>query len=80
MLTYTYIIKRKIPQPFLKVKGHLQLYVAYVHDGSEPPSDENEPEQAGEPRNWLNGSVQRVPTRATEEDWEIVGELFCAFL
>jgi len=56
-----------------KVKGHLQLYVAYVHDGSEPPSDENETEQAGEPRNWLNGSVQRVPTRATEEDWEIVG-------
>jgi len=56
-----------------KVKGHLQLYVAFVNDGTEPPSDENETEQAGETRNWLNGSVQRVPTRATEEDWEIVG-------
>lgn len=51
-----------------KVKGHLQLYVAYVNDGTEPPSDETETEAAPA---W-NG-VQRVPTRATEEDWEIVG-------
>jgi len=54
-----------------KVKGHLQLYHAYVNDTSS--TDEEEPPELPElPAQDENG-LQRVPTRATEEDWEIIG-------
>ena len=54
------------------MKGHLQLYHAYVNDNSS--TDEEEPPELPElpPQN-EDGSLPRVPTRATEEDWEIVG-------
>lgn len=47
-----------------KVKGHLQLYHAFIPD-EDHPEDDIEAEQ--------HGDSNRVPTRATEEDWEIVG-------
>ena len=50
-----------------KVKGHLQLYHAYVADNSESDDEVDAPPGA----HAEDGS--RVPTRATEEDWEIVG-------
>ena len=48
-----------------KVKGHLQLYHAYVADNSESDDEVDAPPGADD--------ASRVPTRATEEDWEIVG-------
>ena len=58
-----------------KVKGHLQLYHAYVNDASSADDEEESgPEltqsEVGPPLGPPDG---RVPTRATEEDWEIVG-------
>ena len=53
-----------------KVKGHLQLYHAFVADNSASDDDEdsNLPPTANSTEDG-----PRVPTRATEEDWEIVG-------
>ena len=60
-----------------KVKGHLQLYHAFVADNS--TSDDEEDQTAGGHGLENNSAGEqgdgssRVPTRATEEDWEIVG-------
>ena len=51
-----------------KVRGHLQLYHAFLatsQDEDEAQSNRNRQE---------NGTSGSVPTRATEEDWEIVGK------
>ena len=56
-----------------KVKGHLQLYHAYVNDNSSSTDEEEPPELPELPAQNEDGSLARVPTRATEEDWEIVG-------
>lgn len=55
-----------------KVKGHLQLYHAFIPDesGGDP---EDDLEASGDHANALENGHQRVATRATEEDWEIVG-------
>lgn len=52
-----------------KVKGHLQLYLAYL-DGQDT---EDEVEAGLNIGTTAQENGQRVPTRATEEDWEIVG-------
>ena len=54
-----------------KVKGHLQLYLAYL-DGQDT---EDEVEAGVNIGATAQENGQRVPTRATEEDWEIVGKL-----
>jgi len=60
-----------------KVKGHLQLYHAFVADNS--TSDDEDDQTAGGHGLENNSAGEqgdgssRVPTRATEEDWEIVG-------
>ena len=57
-----------------KVKGHLQLYHAYVNDASSTDEEESGPEMPEvPPLGPPDENGMRVPTRATEEDWEIVG-------
>ena len=57
-----------------KVKGHLQLYHAFVADSVD---EEDERTHQNGPSQVENGSAQPPPTRATEEDWEIVGKVSC---
>ena len=59
-----------------KVKGHLQLYHAFVDDGDNEAGDEvddNDNDSSTGLPTQTTSSGTRVPTRATEEDWEIVG-------
>lgn len=75
---------RTIPQKYYilrprsaksKVKGHLQLYHAFLADNSSPDEDESD-ESAANLNHQNENGLQGVPTRATEEDWEIVGMCF----
>ena len=56
-----------------KVRGHLQLYHAYVKNDASSTEDEEESESGPELPQVPPVARPEVPTRATEEDWEIVG-------
>ena len=51
---------------FAKVRGHLQLYHAYIHESS-PPTDQQEPERPVEEAGWEvveGGEGENIPDGA----------------
>jgi len=60
---YYVLQPRSARSKFLKVRGHLQLYHAYIHESSPPPDTQV---------NTIQGEQERVDTSESEPGWEML--------